>query len=131
MKPKTLIIYEDKVSDLAKAAEDLNRLAEGAGVSVRVRTASSVTVAEVLAADLLLIGAKTQEASSYSELRRLFRGINLAGRRAAFFRPRETAGVESMKRSMNDTDITFYVPDLDINSSSEAPAAWIKAVMDL
>ena len=130
MKPKTLIVYEDTAEDLARTARDLGKIAETAGASVRVRSASSVTISEVLAARLYVIGARTPDSPSYADLRRLFRGINLAGRRAAFFLSQGSKGIEDLKASLKDTDVSLSGQDLDIGSGSAAVAAWFKAAMD-
>ncbi len=130
MKPKTLIVYEDTAEDLAQAARDMAKQAEAAGIPVRMRTASSVTVSEVLASRLFVLGARTPDSPSYAELRRLFRGINLAGRRAAFFRSPGSRGVEGLKASLKDTDVSLSGQDLDIGSGSAAAAAWFSAALD-
>lgn len=130
MKPKTLIVYEDTQEDLAQAARDMERLAQSSGAAVRLRAASAVTVSEVLASRLYVFGARAPESPFYAELRRLFQGINLAGRRAAFFGSPGSEGVATLKASLKDTDIAFSGPDLDIGSGPEAVAAWFKAAMD-
>ncbi len=131
MKPKTLIVYEDAAEDLAQAARDMERLAQSAGAAVRLRAASAVTVSEVLASRLYVFGARTPDAPSYAELRRLFRGINLAGRRAAFFRSPDSDGIQGLKNSLKDTDISLHGQDLDVASGSAAVAAWFKAALDI
>lgn len=130
MKPKTLIVYEDSEEDLAKAARDMERLAASAGAAVRLRAASSVTVSEVLASRLFVFGAREADSPSYAELRRLFRGINLAGRRAAFFGSPGSKGVESLKRSLKNTDISLSGQDLDVASGPAAVTAWFTAALD-
>ncbi|HRY81483.1 MAG TPA: hypothetical protein P5117_09125 [Spirochaetia bacterium] len=129
-KPKTLIVYEDAREDLAQAARDMERLAEAAGAAVRLRTASTVTVSEVLASRLFVFGAHAPDSPSYAELRRLFRGINLAGRRAAFFGPPGSKGVAALKASLKDSDISLTGQDLDVGSGPAAVAAWFKTAMD-
>ena len=130
MKPKTLIVYEDSREDLATAAREMERLAKTAGAAVRLRAASAVTVSEVLASRLYVFGAHTPDSPSYAELHRLFQGINLAGRKAAFFGPPGSKGVTALKASLKDTDISLSGPDLDIGSGPAAVAAWFKAAMD-
>lgn len=130
MKPKTLIVYEDSEEDLAKTARDMERLAASAGAAVRLRAASSVTVSEILASSLFVFGARAPDSPSYAELRRLFRGINLAGRRAAFFGSPGSKGVESLKRSLEDTDISLSGQDLDVASGPAAVTAWFTAALD-
>jgi hypothetical protein len=53
MKPKTLIVYEDNAADIEKAAHGMFLIAEKSVAPARIDAASSVTVAETLAADLL------------------------------------------------------------------------------
>jgi len=131
MKPKTLIVYEDNVADLAQAAKAMIQIAKASGVSAQLSSASSVTIAQTLAANLLVFGAKSPESTAYSELRRLFMGINLAGRKAAFFHAHDPKGVEVLKASLKDTDILLHSTELDISSNPDASTAWIKAAMDL
>lgn len=131
MNRKTLIVYEDDASDLAETAQALFRAAEKVGGTARLRGASAVTVSEILAANLYVFGVKNPTSTAYAEIRRLIKGINLAGRKAVFFRTKDARGSDALKASLADSDIALPVPDLDISSGSAKITAWTKAAMDL
>ncbi len=127
---KTLIVYEDGAADLEGAARSMFREAEKAGMPVRMSSASAVKTAEVLLADFFVFGAKDSDVGAYSELKRMFRGLNLAGRKAAFFHAKGSRGVDALKSSLKDTEISLSAKDLDLGSDSADVAGWMKSAMD-
>lgn len=130
MKPKTLIVYEDNAPDLAAAAKCLLKAAEDFGAPAKMKSASAVTVDEVLAAKLIVFGGNAKNAPAYAELSRIFKGMNLAGRRAAFFLTPGSKAAEGLRDSLKDTDVSCSTPDLYIDSDSAALASWLRAAID-
>ena len=85
MKTKTLVVWQDGHPELERMARTLGEKLEGMGIDPVVRMASEVSIPDMLAASSYLFGADEAGNLSYGEVARLLRGINLAGRPAAFF----------------------------------------------
>jgi hypothetical protein len=83
-KTKILLVCEDGQPSLDAAAGTIQSAIKGSH-EVKLRLASEVSIQEVLAADCYLFGVGKADSQAWTELRRLFKGINLAGRQAAFF----------------------------------------------
>lgn len=85
MKTKTLVVWQDGRPELERMAHDLGEKLEAMGIATVIKVASAVSIPEVLAASSYLFGADEAGNANYGELVRLLKGVNLAGRPAAFF----------------------------------------------
>lgn len=84
-----LIVYPDDSNELKQAAQVFSEAADERAREVRVKTASDVLVPDILACDVLVFGAESGSPAQggYSEIQRVFRGINLRRRVAGFVYP--------------------------------------------
>lgn len=120
-KTKFLVIFEDGNETLEGTAKRL-KTAVGAKANVKIRAATGVVIAEVLAADAYAFGVHDADAPHWAEFRRLFRGMNLAGRKAAFFGT--TDGMASLSKAFADAELSV------VDASHEGdPAAMAKTML--
>lgn len=104
------------------------RLGE-AGREVEVISASDATATDLLAARLYLLGAEKPSSPSYGVLSAALKGLNLAGRKAAFFGG-SGAAVAWLRIICEDTEITVAHADLvGRRPDSAAVSAWLKGVL--
>jgi len=125
---KTLILFEDGKAEIEREARALAERLDEQGRSASVKAASAVEIGDILAAGLFLMGAETPGAASYAELARVFKGINLAGRRIAFFGT-SGAAVAWLRSLCADTEITVAHSDIIGRPEPAALSAWLKGVL--
>jgi hypothetical protein len=124
---KTLIIYEDGKPELERSAMLIASSLSAGKHEVRLRKASTVTIPEILAAKLFFLGAENAVGPSYAEVARVFKGMNLAGRKGAYFGSTVSA-VASLKEMAQDTDIAAPGPDLvNPKPDAETVTAWLRS----
>ena len=125
---RVLVLFEDGKPEIEKQARAIAERLEELGRSVTVKVSSSIEISEVLAADLFLFGIGDSGTPSYAELGRLFKGMNLAGRKAAFFGS-SGAAVAWLRGLCADTELSAAHVDF-IGRPEPAPlAAWLKGVL--
>ena len=125
---RALVLFEDGKLEIEKQARAIAERLEELGRSVTVKASSSIETSEVLAADLFLLGIGDAGSLSYAELGRLFKGMNLAGRKAAFFGS-SGAAVAWLRGLCADTELSAAHVDF-IGRPEPAPlAAWLKGVL--
>lgn len=125
---KTLIVYEDGKPDLERSAMLIASSLSKASHEVRLRHASAVSIPEILAAKFYFFGAENAGSPSYAEVARVFLGINLAGRKAAYFGSSGDA-VSSLKTMAADTDLAVSGPDLvDPKPDTDTVLAWLRSL---
>lgn len=125
---KTLIVFEDGKPELERVAGLIAASLNADTHDVRVRAASLVTIPEVLASGFYLFGSSAAASPSYAEIARILKGINLAGRRAAYFGPSDKA-LEAFKAMAADTGLRTAGPDLvDPRPEVETVAAWLSGL---
>jgi hypothetical protein len=124
---KALVLFEDGKPEIERQARAIAERLGGQGREVAVSSASSVSVSDLLAAGLYLLGADSPAAPAYAELARIFKGVNLAGRKAAFFGS-TGATVAWLRGICADTEVTAAHSDLVGRFEQGALAAWLKAV---
>lgn len=124
-----LVLFEDGRPEIERVAETIaERLADG-GHEVAVRAASAVSVPEILRAGFFVFGAESVDSPSYAEVSRVFKGINLAGRKAAFFGA-SGAAVARLRSLCADTDVSAAHADLvGRRLEPAALAAWLRGVI--
>jgi hypothetical protein len=125
-KTKILLVCEDGQSALDAAAGTIQSAINGSH-EVKLRLASEVSIQEVLAADCYLFGVGKADSAAWTELRRLFKGINLAGRQAAFFAgdAREST---TLREAFKDAGLSVSDPDLLVRKGADA-AAWVRGAL--
>ncbi|MDP3178319.1 MAG: hypothetical protein Q8M76_10480 [Spirochaetaceae bacterium] len=127
-KTRVLILVEDGKTDIEKTAGDISERIDPERFEVLSRKASEVVISDVLAAGLFLLGADAPNAPSFAELARVMKGINLAGRRAAFFGS-SGAAVAWLRGLCADTDLSAAHADLvGKRTDRTALAAWIRTI---
>jgi hypothetical protein len=126
---KTLVLFEDGKPEIERLAQAIVERLDPERHEVRLRSASSVAIPEVLAAGLYFFGAETPDSVAYGEIARLFKGINLAGRKAAFFGA-SGAAVAWLRGLCTDTDVAAAHADLvGRRPDPAALAAWLRGIV--
>lgn len=90
-----LILYEDDVQDLVSFALKVKAQA-GSEYSLKIRPVSEMAIAELLAAQVLLLGVKDLKSPHWHEFKRIMEGINLAGRSAGYFLSKNSGDLVQM-----------------------------------
>ena len=124
---KALVLFEDGVPAIERTARAIAARLGEQGCEVAITSASAVSISELLGAGFLFLGADAPGSAAYGELARIFKGVNLAGRRAAFFGS-SGAAVAWLRGICADTEITAAHSDLVGRADQSAAAAWLKAV---
>jgi hypothetical protein len=125
---KILILFEDGKPDIEREARAVADRLEEQGRAAAVKPASSVEISEILSADLFLLGADSPGTSSYAELARIFKGVNLAGRKVAFFGS-SGAAVAWLRGLCVDTEVSVAHSDFIGRPEPAALSAWLKGVL--
>jgi hypothetical protein len=125
---KALVLFEDGKPEIERQARAIAERLEDQCREVAVKPASSVEISEILAARLYLLGADSPASGAYAELARIFKGINLAGRRAAFFGS-TGAAVAWLRGLCVDTEVSAAHSDFIGRPEPPALAAWLKGVL--
>jgi hypothetical protein len=127
-KSKTLILFEDGKPEMEREARAVAERLEEQGRDATVKGASSVEISEILAASLFLLGADAPLSPSFAELARIFKGVNLAGRKIAFFGS-SGAAVAWLRGLCVDTEVTVAHSDFIGRPEPAALSAWLKGVL--
>lgn len=125
---KALILFEDGKADIEREARTIADRLEEQGRSAIIKGASGVEISEILAADLFLLGAGSSGAPSYAELARVFKGVNLAGRKVAFFGS-SGAAVAWLRSICADTEVSVAHSDFIGRPEPAALSAWLRGVL--
>ena len=125
-KTKILLVCEDGNATLETAA-GMIQSAITKKHEVKLRPASAVSIQEVLAADCFLFAVDEADSEVWKELRRLFKGINLAGRRAAFLSSKP-GKAEKLRDAFKDASLAAGYPDFLVRKNEDV-AAWVRKVL--
>ena len=125
---KALILFEDGKGDIEREARAIAERLEEQGRSSIIKGASGVEISEILAADLFILGAGSSSAPCYAELARVFKGVNLAGRKVAFFGT-SGAAVAWLRSICADTEVSVAHSDFIGRPEPAALSAWLKGVL--
>jgi hypothetical protein len=125
---KVLVLFEDGKLEIERTARDIAERIEGRGREVSVLAASGVGISDILAAELYVLGAASPGSEAFSELARVFKGANLAGRGLACFGS-SGAAVAWLKSLCADTELAAAHVDFTGRPEPAAIAAWLKGVL--
>ena len=124
----TLVLFEDGHAESERVGRAIAERLDVARYDVRVCGASALTVSDLLASTLYFFGAETPEAPAYAELARILKGINLAGRRAAFYGA-SGAAVAWLRALCADSELTAAHGDLvGRHPENSTLTAWLRAI---
>lgn len=123
---KVLLVFEDERDALDAVAKQVKK-ALGATAIVKARSASEVAVAEILAADAYIFGVDNPDARVWAEVRRLLHGMNLAGRKAAFYSGTKGA-TKVLKAAFAPSELRVVEPDLEASAAADA-GKWAAAII--
>jgi hypothetical protein len=125
---KTLIVYEDGRPELERTAKSIAERLDSGRHEARIRAASAVTIPEILASGLFIFGADTPASPSYAEIARVVAGMNLAGRKAAYYGS-TGAAVAWLKGIVADADLQAAGSDLVAQRPDpQALSAWLRNI---
>jgi hypothetical protein len=126
---RALVVYEAGADENEKTARLIAERLMDAGREVAVKSSSDAAATDLLEAGLYLLGAERPEAPSYDALAAALKGLNLAGRKAAFFGG-SGAAVAWLKSACADTEVAADRADLVARRpDSAAGAAWLKGLL--
>jgi len=104
-----LILWAPDTAENRKLVETVARALEQAKVSLLVKGAGEATIADVSAADIVVLGAQKTGTNDvpveFSEFLRIFKGITLAGRTAGFFSMGPEKATTRLRKALKDTEI--------------------------
>lgn len=125
-KTKILLVCEDGNASLETAAGTIQSTFSQTH-EVKLRLASAVSIQEVLAADCYIFAVGKADSEVWKELRRLFKGINLAGRRVAFL---SGAKGESaiLREAFKDASLSVSDPDFLVRKNADL-VSWARRVL--
>jgi hypothetical protein len=136
-----LVAYEDGKTLLETAAKSIGDSLRKLGHDITVRKASDVLIPEILAASVYFLGAADKAPAGYEEIERVFKGISLQGRKAAFFVSSADGPAKYLKSIIEPTGLSVkgdpYLVPADV-SGKKRPAkangvsvgSWAAAVLD-
>lgn len=127
---KVLVIYESSSSSLKDMAKRIGSICEGRA-QVKIRPAKDVAIPELLAADAYFFGADTPASPEFAEIDRVLRGMNLAGRRCAFFSEASPKALDYLSLMTKDSELKASPERLLNSHSPDEPtiSAWVGAVL--
>lgn len=123
---KVLVVCEMDQPQLKAAAASIREsLADAA--SINVLSPADVTIPGILASNAYVFGVADANAAVWNEVRRLFQGINLAGRKALFFHT-NTQAVTNLKAAFSAAELSLPARDLAVTGSAE-PGSWARSAL--
>lgn len=105
-----MVVFEEGKQPLETVANNI-KTAIGDKAIVKVRSTSEMAIAELLASDAYAFGVDDASSPSWTELKRLLKGMNLAGRKAGFFSSGE-GQTEGLKKAFKPAELCSTGPDL-------------------
>jgi flavodoxin len=127
---KVSILYAPDSADNKKAVEEMSSALETDRCAVSVRKAVEAIVADVTGADIVIFGLQKADSSDvqeeFKELARIFKGINLAGKTAAFFSFGQEKAAAGLKKALKSTDISLADPELLLPEKGASRQADVK-----
>jgi hypothetical protein len=105
-----LILWAPDTAENRKVVDAVSSVFDDAKVAFLARKVSEATIADLTTAEIIVFG--TQKMSNgdlppdYSECVRVFKGMTLAGRTAAFFSIGTERASARLRKALKDTEIT-------------------------
>ena len=125
-KTKVLVIVEDGREILESMAKEAKTYLDD-NAAVKVRTATEVAIADILAADAYAFGVDNAGALAWTELRRILQGINLAGRKALFFSGK-SGGADALKKAFEPAELSVIHP-VQIAAKDDGKGSWASVLI--
>ncbi len=126
---RALVVFEDGKPDNEKTARAIAERLVDAGMEARVVSAADAAATDILAAGLYFFGAESPAAPSYGTIAPALEGLNLAGRKAAYFGG-SGAAVAWLRTLCEDTEVSAALADLvGRRPEPAAVSAWLKGVL--
>jgi hypothetical protein len=94
---------------------------------VQLRSASELSIPEILAADAYVFGLADVSSPFWLETKRVLQGVNLAGRQGALFF-KTVADAKAFKLQCVASELGFPVKDQQLSASADA-SAWIGSLL--
>ena len=121
---KLLIIYEDDDKELASLAKSAEKAVRLLG-SVVLRSASGMAIPELLAANSYAFCIADHQAACWTELLRVVRGMNLAGRKACMLGKASGSGQAAFAAGFAASELALTA---GLPLDAKAIADWYKAL---
>jgi flavodoxin len=136
---KVSILFAPDSAENRNAAEEISSALDAARFSVTIKKAAESVISDITGADVILFGLQKTDSSDvpaeFREYARIFKGINLAGRTAAFFTFGQEKAASAMRKSLKSSDISLAEPELtltDISASRQSEIKdWVRQVLSL
>lgn len=98
------------------------------GAHVVVMDAADLSAADLLPADAYFFGCDAGRPSSFAELERVLRGINLAGRACGLFSLASPAAIEYLRGIIRDAELQANPEPLFADAGTDV-RAWVQSTL--
>lgn len=102
------IIYAPQKSELKELAEIIKNSFNSKSFKVIIKSASQASIPDIAAAEILILAANSSGSSpihsDFSEILRALKGVNLAGRLAAFYAVNTSDTFKAFKKILNNSE---------------------------
>ena len=127
---KLSILFAPDSTENRKAVEEIASALDAARFAVTVKKAAESIISDITGADVILFGVQKTDSSEvqeeFRELARIFKGINLAGRTAAFFNFGQDKAASALRKSLKSSDILLADPEISLAEKSPSRQSEIK-----
>lgn len=123
---KNVLIVNDGVSDLVQISRRI--AAELSGMHVVVMEGADLSATDLLPADLYFFGCSEANPRGFSELQRVLKGINLAGRACALFTIASKEAIGYLQDLVRDAELQVY-PDPFLASKKRSEKEWVETIL--
>lgn len=114
---KQVLIITDDSPSLTKA---VNAILKNLGdVRAVVKKAADFSPVDILPADAYFFGCEKAGPASFSELERVLRGINLAGRPCGLFTLASNEAIEYLRSIVRDADLRLHPTPFLVSGSAD------------
>jgi hypothetical protein len=129
-----LILWAPDTAENRRVVDAVSRAFDEEKNPAVSKTVSASTIADITASDIVIFGTEkvgsAEVPPDYSECLRVFKGIALAGRTAAFFSLGPEKATTRLRRALKDTEITQRDEDpLFAESRPGEIADWARRVL--
>jgi flavodoxin len=119
---RAIIIYAPDDAGLKNAAERIKQTLSNEKYPADIKTSKEASITDIAASDVIIVGfkgAKKKVHPDFAGIDRALRGINLAGRIAAYFSTEHEDAMEHFRKSFRDSDIAIFETPLILSPGED------------
>jgi flavodoxin len=134
---KVSILFAPDSTENRKAVEEIASALDAAHCAVTLKKAAESIISDVTGADVILFGVQKTDSSEvqeeFREFARIFKGINLAGKTAAFFTFSQDKAASALRKCLKSSDISLADPEITLAEKSPSRQSdikeWVRQVL--